>query len=891
MAGALGELSIDLSANIPKFESALTKAAYLAESSMDKVGAAMKSAETHAKMLEGTLGTLGTSIGALGVVASAGAFVEMVKGSIESAAEMKHLSEETGVSVGALSALKGAAKMVGVDLHEAALMATRLDKAMWEAQGGNAKAQSTFEKLGVQATDSNGHLRDTETVLMDVAKKFEVMESGAAKSALAQELFGKTGAQMIPLLEQIAEKGNLQGKITDEQAEAAVRLEQSWTKVAKSMNGWKFEAMALIAPALERLIPILPAITAGVVGFIAVVKVAPMAIGTITTAMEVMQAATTMAGLTGLGVFAGLTTALQTFTVALMANPFGALAVAILAAGTALYLFQDHMVTLGDTTASVGNWIGAVWDTIKDRAADLWKAVSPLVENVWNNLTNTASAIFDFYVAVYAGIWNFVKQVFDSILNIARSVYDSMTKWARDAVDEMIGAFQKLYDYVTSMFGSIKETSNATWDDIKQHANERAAAALELPVMHHRVAPPINDGKGTGSSDPFERDIQALGRENAGLQFAIDNWEKYAGKVRESKIAIAEFDLAFGKFSDAQRALEGFSPLSDKQKSQYRELMQNIENEKRQVDQLNKVKSFGSKTTELEQNRAAEIEKRQQELELIGKSTAEAARLKTIFDEQEKAQQRINQSLREGVFLSEAQKQAALDSARAYADRLNAIADQKRALERDPSTGFKNFFNNLAETSGNTAQQVQNALSGAFTSATDALVKFCETGKINFRSLASSIIDGLLKIAAQAALGGIVSAIGGAFGLGAGSAGGGFSKLLSGLFSGGRASGGGVNAGGLYLVGESGPELLAMGGNGTVVPNHQLREAVTSGSVSSGGAIYNGDVNVTVNHNGSTDVSGGAPNSALQNMGAVIGNKVREILIYEQRPGGLLAGA
>jgi lambda family phage tail tape measure protein len=409
--------------------------------------------------------------------------------------------------------------------------------------------------------------------------------------------------------------------------------------------------------------------------------------------------------------------------------------------------------------------------------------------------------------------------------------------------------------------------------------------------MHHRVAPPINDGKGTGSSDPFERDIQALGRENAGLQFAIDNWEKYAGKVRESKIAIAEFDLAFGKFSDAQRALEGFSPLSDKQKSQYRELMQNIENEKRQVDQLNKVKSFGSKTTELEQNRAAEIEKRQQELELIGKSTAEAARLKTIFDEQEKAQQRINQSLREGVFLSEAQKQAALDSARAYADRLNAIADQKRALERDPSTGFKNFFNNLAETSGNTAQQVQNALSGAFTSATDALVKFCETGKINFRSLASSIIDGLLKIAAQAALGGIVSAIGGAFGLGAGSAGGGFSKLLSGLFSGGRASGGGVNAGGLYLVGESGPELLAMGGNGTVVPNHQLREAVTSGSVSSGGAIYNGDVNVTVNHNGSTDVSGGAPNSALQNMGAVIGNKVREILIYEQRPGGLLAGA
>jgi lambda family phage tail tape measure protein len=891
MPGALGELNIDLSANIAKFESALSKAAYLAESSMDKVGAAMQSAEAHAKLLEGTLGALGTSLSALGVVAGAGAFVDMVKGSIETAAEMKHLSEQTGVSVGALSALKGAAKLVGVDLNDAALMATRLDKAMWQAQGGNVQAQSSFEKLGVKATDANGRLRDTEAVLMDVARKFEAMESGAAKTALAQELFGRTGSKMIPLLEQIAEKGNLQGRITDQQAEAAVRLEQSWTKMAKSMNSWKFEAMEVIAPALERLIPVLPAITAGVVGFIAVVKVVPMAIGAITTAIEVMQAATTLAGLTGLGVFAGLTTAVEAFTVALMANPFGALAVAILAAGTALYLFQDHMVTLGDTTASVGNWIGGVWDTIKDGATALWKAIAPIVETVWNSLTTTAMAIFDFYVAIYKGVWGFVNQVFDSIANIARSVYDSMTQWVREVVDEMIGAFQKLYDFVTDLFGKIKTTSNETWSDIKQHASERAAASLETPEMPHRAMPPINDGKGIRKKDAYDTEMQSLGRENAGLLFAIENWDKYQGKVKESKVAIAEFDLAFGKFSDAQRRLEGFSPLTEQQKSAYRQLMQQLENEQRQVDQLNKLKSFNAKTQELDQNRGAELAKRQQELELIGKSAAEAARLKTIYDEQEKAQQRINQALRDGVALTDAQKQSELDRARTYADQLNAVADQKRALERDPVTGAKNFFNNLVDTSTNAAQQVQNALSGAFTSATDALVKFCETGKLNFRSLAESIIQGLLKIAAQQAMSGLVGAIGSAFGMGAGAGGGGFAGLLSGLFGGGKASGGGVNTGGLYLVGESGPELLAMGGNGTVVPNYQLRQAVSSGAVSNGGSTFNGDVNVTVNHNGMTDVSGGSSGSALQNMGAMIGNKVREILITEQRPGGLLAAA
>ena len=437
MAGALGELNIDLSANIAKFESAMEKAAYLAQTSMDKVAAAMQAAEAHAKLLEGALGTLGTSLSALGVIAGAGAFVEMVKGSIESAAQMKHLSEQTGVSVSALSAMKLAAKLVGVDLQEAALMASKLDKAMWQAQGGNQQAQSSFEKLGVKAMDANGRLRETESVLMDAAKRFEVMESGAAKTALAQELFGKTGSKMIPLLEQLAEKGDLNGKVTEHQAEVALHLEQSWLKLQGAMNSWKFGAMETIAPALELLIPILPALTTGVIGFIGVVKILPAAIGGITSAMRVMQAATSLAGLTGLGVFAGLTTAVEAFTVAIAANPLGALAVAALAIGSALYLLQDHMVSLGDTTASVGNWLGGVWDTINDGANRLLTLVSPIAKSVWSTLSSVATSIFDFYAGNYQSIWGFITGVYDNIANIARGTYESMTGWLKDAINAL----------------------------------------------------------------------------------------------------------------------------------------------------------------------------------------------------------------------------------------------------------------------------------------------------------------------------------------------------------------------------------------------------------------------------------------------------------------------
>lgn len=52
--------------------------------------------------------------------------------------------------------------------------------------------------------------------------------------------------------------------------------------------------------------------------------------------------------------------------------------------------------------------------------------------------------------------------------------------------------------------------------------------------------------------------------------------------------------------------------------------------------------------------------------------------------------------------------------------------------------------------------------------------------------------------------------------------GGGTLGAIGGFFGGGRAVGGPVSAGGTYLVGERGPELLTMGGSGFVTPNSAL---------------------------------------------------------------------
>ena len=90
-----------------------------------------------------------------------------------------------------------------------------------------------------------------------------------------------------------------------------------------------------------------------------------------------------------------------------------------------------------------------------------------------------------------------------------------------------------------------------------------------------------------------------------------------------------------------------------------------------------------------------------------------------------------------------------------------------------------------------------------------------------------------------------------------------------------RERGGPVAAGGAYLVGEKGPEILQMGSRGgNIIPNNKIEGGTTN------------MVTVNVDASGSS-VSGN--NADAQALGAVIGAAVQAQLIKEKRAGGLLA--
>jgi tape measure domain-containing protein len=152
----------------------------------------------------------------------------------------------------------------------------------------------------------------------------------------------------------------------------------------------------------------------------------------------------------------------------------------------------------------------------------------------------------------------------------------------------------------------------------------------------------------------------------------------------------------------------------------------------------------------------------------------------------------------------------------------------------------------------------QSVEQGIVSNLTDAVM-----GTKTLAQAAISVLDNLKRKLIEVAIQKAVAGIGGKLG-----------GFLGGLF-GKRASGGPVAAGGAYLVGERGPEILQMGSRGgNIIPNSAI-----------GGGGTTNVVTVNVDAKGSSVAGNGSGADAL---GQLIGGIVQQTLVKEQRAGGLL---
>ena len=261
---SIGRLIVEFEARTGKFETDTGRAAKIMEKRAREIDA-------RAQKLAKSIGTA-LGVGVAGVATGLGV---LVKRAIDAGDEFNKLAQKTGISTEALSALDFAAKQSGVeDLGESLI---KLNRSMSEAFQGSKTQIAAFEALGVSIKDAQGNLRPTEQVLRDIADafaRFQGDQSSPAKVAIAMDLFGKSGAALIPLLnggskglDQFMKRARELGLIIDgETAKASEDFNDALGELKFGLEGVGRSVAKEVSPSLKRLAEIItdPAFTAGI---------------------------------------------------------------------------------------------------------------------------------------------------------------------------------------------------------------------------------------------------------------------------------------------------------------------------------------------------------------------------------------------------------------------------------------------------------------------------------------------------------------------------------------------------------------------------------------------------------------------------------------------------
>ena len=175
---------------------------------------------------------------AAGVTLTFAGIGALVKGAIDAADHLNDLSKKTGIAVDTLGGMGFAAGLAGGDLNSVAAAAGKLNKSLAEAAAGNKDAAEAFQVLGIAVKDAGGATRKTDEVLADIADRFAEYEDGPEKAALALKIFGKAGADIIPLLDDggkaLRENIEYYQRFAGVTAEVAAQADQFNDTLAKS---------------------------------------------------------------------------------------------------------------------------------------------------------------------------------------------------------------------------------------------------------------------------------------------------------------------------------------------------------------------------------------------------------------------------------------------------------------------------------------------------------------------------------------------------------------------------------------------------------------------------------------------------------------------------------
>lgn len=454
-------------------------------------------------------------------------------------------------------------------------------------------------------------------------------------------------------------------------------------------------------------------------------------------------------------------------SLAILANPIGAFATAVVVTTGFLIAFRDEITLTAESTTTLADTAAAAFDKIKsimDSFVPLIKEIGGSINDVFGgafdgfelNLQNILLALATFSdtaIGAFLALGNSLKALFTGLPEVVASgfivVLNAFIGFMENIVDRVRATVLAIGDTVSRM-GTL--TLNF-FSELNQAANQlavgNAAAASRITQEATDLLAKNLGGIGKIFKENFKRNLEELGKDD--LLGQLENPFEGAGE-----------DLAAAM-------IEGFE----------------------------KGISFSGFTDFI--------------LETFTAADAAAAQREAL-EAQAAAQAKANEETAKAIEL-----QGGLAPATDKATK--SIGSMSESLSGGFRAGLESGLAGVTDVSG----AMETTMVNAFSAAEDALVSFVTTGEADFSALVDGILEDLTRLLARQALLALINAFSG------GAAGGGGAAGIASLLA-EKAEGGPVRAGEPTFVGERGRELFIPPGAGSIATAAATAQAVGSGA-------------------------------------------------------------
>lgn len=209
------------------------------------VGAGLKSLDASVLRVSSGFTVLGASIGA-------GLFVSFIKNSINAVAALDDMSEKTGLSVELLSKLEAVAIVGGHSLETITQSASKFSRSIGEAKSGTTEQIKAFEAIGISVDDLKS--KSIDDLFVDVARKIATAEDHTLALAVSTKLLGRSAAEQMPFLKDLAEQGLGNARVTTAQAAAAEKAQKEFGKLTLVMRDFGATLASAVVPWISRML-------------------------------------------------------------------------------------------------------------------------------------------------------------------------------------------------------------------------------------------------------------------------------------------------------------------------------------------------------------------------------------------------------------------------------------------------------------------------------------------------------------------------------------------------------------------------------------------------------------------------------------------------------------